>query len=49
MKIIKGIFLTTLIVINLWFAVSFIEIVIKNVHEKPNLCSWNFFEFCLKN
>lgn len=49
MKILKGMVCALLIVINVWFAVSFCEVLVKNVHENPNYCSWNFFTVAMES
>ncbi len=44
-KVITNIFLILSIVLILWFAASYIEVISKNLGENPEYSFWNIFQF----
>ena len=42
--LVKNLFVLVALAIILWFAVSYCEILAKNVNPNPQYNTWNFFE-----
>lgn len=48
-KIINKIFLILSVIIILWFIVSYLEVITKNLGENPQYSFWNIFELLVNS
>lgn len=48
-KIINKIFLILSVIIILWFIVSYLEVITKNLSENPQYSFWNIFELLVSS
>lgn len=48
-KVLNNILTIISIILILWFAASYIEVIIKNTGENPQYCFWNIFKLLVNS
>ena len=48
-KVLENIFLAIVIIFIIWFAASYIEVILKNTSGNPQYCFWNIFELLVNS